>query len=629
MGVGPLRMTHFPPCRVLLIADADADKSARILDLLEPDAPPPTPEQLGRVANPESGLHAMRHNTHDVYLVDATQVGDTAGGFALLRRAEAEGCLRPAILLVEAADDRALGEALAAGAADCLPKSELNAFTLRRAVRWAVERDRAVRSLRESERLLGDFLENVPGAVFIKDLESRYLYVNKTGRDAFRLRVPADAWLGRSDAEIWPMVATALRAADLQVITSGQPAESVDVIDDGAGSPTHWQVHKFPVRDSAGRVRALGGVCLNITARVRADAAERERAQMLLGIAANVPVLAGRIDEHGTITEVIGTVRQGLNDAAFLRGRNVFQTWPENAAHVRRALAGEAVHLPWSGVLAGRVMHLDNHLFFDAEKGRGVIFFSRDVTERQQLQNQVLEISDAEQRRLGQDLHDGLGQHLAGLTYLTDALAHGLETRGAAEAAEARAIVNLLGEAMTQTRELARGLSPVDLKGGGLARALRNLAAGSEKIFGVRCELLIAPAVHPLLDAARNSQAVTHLYRIAQEATTNAARHGRARHLRIALEADPTMTQGTLTISDDGAGFPVASPPSPAAGSGSNDPSATPAGAGGLGLHMMDYRAGSLGGRLLVERNPDGAGMRVCCAFPLSGLSFAAPTGRD
>ncbi len=622
------------PCHVLLISDRGSRLFSTVEPLLmtpgqRPAAATDLPLLPGchceSVEGVEEGVRAMCRNEHDVYLVDQIQEGNPAGGFDLLRIAAAKGCLQPAILLTDDPSEAALRDALAAGAADFLPKSEMNAFTLRRAVRWAVEKASVSRSLRESERLLRDFLEHVPGAVFIKDLEGRYVYINKTGRHAFRQRVGEDDWLGRTDAEIWPSVAAALRRTDRQVIESGESVEATDVLDDGTGRLTHWLVHKFPVRDSGGGVRALGGVSLDITERVRHAAGERNRAQMLAAIATNVPIIAGRINADGVIIEAVGTLSPGRDDAAYLLRRNVFQAWPDHAPLVRRALAGETVQFPWTGVVGQRVMHLESHLFFDAENGSGIIFFSRDVTERRLLQNQVLDISDTEQRRLGQDLHDGLGQHLAGLTYLADALAGSLEARDVPEAADARGIVTLLGEAMAQTRELARGLSPVDFSNGGLVRSLGRLAARVEKMFSVRCELVVAPEAESCFAEARDSRAVTHLYRIAQEASTNAVRHGRARLVRLELSADPVAGRASLTITDDGVGFlPGAPAEAGAERNGTPAPAVTPTpSGGGLGLHMMDHRAASLSGRLKVENNP-GGGTRISCTFPLSRLSCAA-----
>src|SRR5258708_18006229 len=112
----------------------------------------------------------------------------------------------------------------------------------------------------------------------------------------------------------------------------------------------------------------------------------------------------------------------------------------------------------------------------------------RDITERKRLEREILEIGDQERRRIGQDLHDGLCQHLAGIELLSQVLHQKLSSRSKADANRAGEIARHVREAITQTRSLARGLAPVTLESDGLASALRELAANTEKFFSVTCE---------------------------------------------------------------------------------------------------------------------------------------------
>lgn len=215
--------------------------------------------------------------------------------------------------------------------------------------------------------------------------------------------------------------------------------------------------------------------------------------------------------------------------------------------------------------------------------------------ERQRLEREILHISDRERARIGQDLHDGLGQHLAGIEMLSEVLARKLAARRRPEAATATEIARLVREAIGQTRQLARGLSPVHLEAEGLMTALAELATHTEKRCGLRCVFECeAPVLLP------NHAAATHLFRIAQEAVTNALKHARSKRLVLALRQTPAET--TLCIRDFGVGLPE---PPPTAG---------------LGLRLMQYRAGLIGARLQVRSEPDG-GTSVTCVLPAGGAA--------
>jgi two-component system CheB/CheR fusion protein len=215
-------------------------------------------------------------------------------------------------------------------------------------------------------------------------------------------------------------------------------------------------------------------------------------------------------------------------------------------------------------------------------------WFMRDITRRVELEREILAISEREQRRLGHDLHDDLCQQLAGIEFLTQRLAGDLTARAAGAASRASEIAQMVQRAMTQTRELARGLSPVRLEAEGLADALRELAAGTKKVFRCDCRFRCNPPV-----LVPNHTVATHLYRIAQEAVSNALRHGKARRIDISLAAKGHSV--ILTVNDNGMGIPCKLPRRT-----------------GMGLHIMRYRAEVIGGALKVEPSARG-GTRVVC----------------
>jgi two-component system sensor kinase FixL len=220
---------------------------------------------------------------------------------------------------------------------------------------------------------------------------------------------------------------------------------------------------------------------------------------------------------------------------------------------------------------------------------------SIDITETRRLEQEILRVSEHEQRRLGQDLHDDLGQQLTGMAFLNKALTQKLASRSLPEAADASRLSDMLQQALSQTRKLARGLYPVELASQGLQAALQSLAASVETLYGVSCRL----QEHDAWNACDHDVA-THLYRIVQEAVTNAIKHGQARRLAIGLAERPESL--LLTIQDDGCGFAAVEEQTT-----------------GLGLRIMRYRASMLGGELAIQHT-DNQGTLVTCQLPKTWL---------
>jgi PAS domain S-box-containing protein len=216
----------------------------------------------------------------------------------------------------------------------------------------------------------------------------------------------------------------------------------------------------------------------------------------------------------------------------------------------------------------------------------------QDATARRQLEREVLEASNREQQRIGNDLHDGLGQELTGVALLLRGLENRAEREAPALSSSIEEVALLVNDAIFTTRALARGLSPVTFDRGGLALALEELARRLSAMFhiNVRCE------ADDALDRGLESVNALHLYRIAQEAVTNAAQHGNAAQVHIELRRDGE--RGLLRIEDNGNGFSPAQQQSK-----------------GLGLRIMHYRAQMMAGSLRIESGRT-RGTIVSCWFP-------------
>lgn len=224
--------------------------------------------------------------------------------------------------------------------------------------------------------------------------------------------------------------------------------------------------------------------------------------------------------------------------------------------------------------------------------------FIRDITERKRLEKEILEISEREQRRIGHDLHDGLCQQLAAIEIMSQVLAQKLARRSQKAAQHAGEIAAHVRSAISHTRRLARGLSPVTLESEGLMAALQELALNTTAMFGADCRLdCDLPVLVP------DSAVASHLFRVAQEAVSNALKHGKARRIVIQLQKDRAGV--TLKVSDNGRGLPTEFAAQKQKG---------------MGLRIMQSRAGMVGGALAIERNP-GGGVSVICAVPLPAAS--------
>ncbi len=215
-----------------------------------------------------------------------------------------------------------------------------------------------------------------------------------------------------------------------------------------------------------------------------------------------------------------------------------------------------------------------------------------DVTERRQLEREILEIAGREQLRIGSDLHDGLGQDLTGVALMLRSVAAQLRKENSTTRADVEDIIGLVNGAIESTRAMARGLAPVGADRGGLIAGLQSMAVRGMERYGVRAHFNTSLREPLTLDDG----AATHLYRIAQEAFTNAIRHGRVTQVSIELATGDGRL--VLTVEDNGRGFDERN-----------------ASSNGMGTKLMRYRAQMLGGDVSISSNKDG-GVVVRCTCP-------------
>lgn len=350
----------------------------------------------------------------------------------------------------------------------------------------------------------------------------------------------------------------------------------------------------FPIRDAAGAVQRILGIAEDITdTKVMHDSLAQSAARTK-ALVAIVPDLLVRLRKDGTILELHPGAGNPLglkvND---LMGRSIKQLLPAPLATQAMQQLGQAIRTREVQTFTCQYLLPNELRDFEA---RGVscaddeaLVIVRDVTERKRMEHEIVEVSHREQQRIGEDLHDGLGQHLTGITFLTRALERKLTTKSPEEAKEAAEIGRLVMQALAQTRNLARGLFPAELERNGLTAALVELTDSVQKTCGVHCTLRAAEKI-----SINDNVLATHVFRIAQEAMNNSIKHSKAKNIEVTLEVNGEQLQ--LRVTDDGTGF---------------SPEAK---LNGLGLRIMQFRARRIGGELQVAAGDKG-GTSVTCSF--------------
>jgi PAS domain S-box-containing protein len=299
-------------------------------------------------------------------------------------------------------------------------------------------------------------------------------------------------------------------------------------------------------------------------------------------------------------------INRGVNGLSVddIVGRDVRVLLPYEASagvveRLRKVLyTGEPATFEYDALVDGETRYFENHAVVVREEGTetGISVSVRDITERKRLGEEILDASSRERQSIGRDLHDGLGQELTGVALMLRGLATKIAQRCPEVVPGVNEVVSLVNQSIETARGLAHGLLPVRTETGGIASALRSLATRSRDLYGL--EVNYQDDIAPEFELDETS--ASHLYRIAQEALTNAARHGHAS--RVDVSFTTTSNRFFLKINDDGQGFSHTVPST------------------GMGLKIMQYRAGMIGAKFEVEANePRGTAIVVVSERPVPG----------
>lgn len=386
------------------------------------------------------------------------------------------------------------------------------------------------------------------------------------------------------------------------------------------GEPYHAEIFVSPLFDAKGNHTNFIAIHRDITERKRAEKAvlesqaqtkavlkrlrEREaRIRAILNTAADAIVT---IDAHGAIVDTNPATQKmfGYTEEE-LRGQNVNLLMPspyheEHDAYLKNYRKTGKAKIIGIGreVFArkkdGAVFPIDLAVSEITEMGlfTGII---RDISDRKNLEQEVLKVAEDEKLQIGRELHDGLGAHLSGVELLCEVLESKLAAKSLPETADLENISSLVRDAVSQARSLAHGLHAVRPGPEELMVALQNLAHRINRDFEPSCDF-DCPA--PILVA--DQVVANHLFRIAQEAVNNALKHANA--TRITMGLTRTNERIILGIRDDGQGMPKSVTRKP-----------------GIGLRTMQYRAGVMNGSLMVQMPPEG-GVEIVCSVTLAAV---------
>jgi PAS domain S-box-containing protein len=561
------------------------------------------------VATADTGAGAVEaalSTRPDVVLMDVRLKGDMDG----IRASELinEKMRVPVVYLTGDSDQKTLARAKAASAYGYV----LKPFHIRNiivAIEVAIDRFEMERRLEESQLSYATILGSIAEAVIAVDLQGRVRFMNGvaerlTGwRNSLAQREPIGSVLLLSDAKgAWlessPMerVLTERMSFPLGEETWVTSRDAVRVQVDGSMAC---------IVDSLDRVVGASITLRDVTSERRAALQLKAKAQQLRAVIDTAVNGVLMLDAVGTILIYNRACKQLFGYASDeIVGRNIAMIMPAALqALPAGAQLGEPSADPPPMVGAARPMTCRRRdgSTFPAEVTTGeasdsdqplFVCVVHDVSERRRLEAAVLDAVGQEQRRFASDLHDGLGQELTGLAFLLSALATEARNQGSAQASELERAYDVANRAMQSSQAIARGLSPIGAAEGGLIRALGDLVARLQGPSGPALEFSVAQGAPLHLVPA----AADHLYRIAQEALSNALKHSQAAAIKVTLDIEADHVR--LEIRDDGRGV--------------RSPDANPA---GLGLRTMQYRASMIGARCGISSiKPHGT--RVSCECP-------------
>jgi PAS domain S-box-containing protein len=511
------------------------------------------------------------------------------------------------------------------------------ATTIARQLGQAIQHRRDEEALRESEERLRAIVQEATAGMARYDAKGHIEFVNS--RFCKMLGYKESELIGKTVREItYPDDLETTTHALKRVLRKGEPTEIDKRYVRKDGSIVWVNVCDAPECDAAGKPKFVVAVAVDITARRKAEEALREKEAELELMVTQTPFMLTRCtrDLHyryvsRAYADLVGRRPEEIAGKPIVEilGKEGLQ---KILPYIKKVLKGHAteyeMEVPFQGVgvywlhtvytpdrdSEGNVVGWFASLTDVGRRKEAELLLQRsneflekrvrertrelhlankelkaEIVRRKGLEGEILEISDREQQRLAQELHDGLCQHLTAVAFMARSVGLRLKNHRVIEVKDIEKIAELVNNAATDTRNLSRALHRVDVDAGGLIGALEDLV--DREMWRTPCRLEVKPSFH--LD---DDTVAAHLYRIAREAVINANKHAQASEIVVALRG---WRKGiVLSVTDNGVGFQNAR----------NGPH-------GLGFHIMNYRARLMGGQLKIE-SPEKGGTRVACYLP-------------
>jgi PAS domain S-box-containing protein len=470
------------------------------------------------------------------------------------------------------------------------------------------DRWKAESALQERERQLRLMANSLPVLIGLIDFECKFHFVNDTYERWFGQ--PPEACLEKHVRDVLGESAAKSLESRLPALLRCEPQTyEADLV--LPGGTRNIQVDCVPHRSTDGTLPGCYVLVADITHQKSIEHALRAGEERLRSIVNTAVDAIITLDRRGTIESVNRAAEQMFGHSSEeMVGQNIglFLLFPD-AATLSRGTGESARSTMRRMIRSAREIHAmrkDGTPFpveiTVSDVGSLGLFIGilRDVTHRMELEREVLEATATEQRRIGQELHDHVGQELTGLELLVDTLTDSVRaSRGDTEKLCTK-IAAGLRKTHREIRDLARGLIPVEIHPTGLREALGQLAERLSEQNSLNCRFQTGGAVQ-----ISDANIATHLYRITQEAVSNSIRHGHAESIDIRLHVSGDIL--TLEVEDDGVGIDA----SPNRGSG-------------LGLRLMEYRASLISGVLSIEGD-EAKGTKVTCRVPRSAFAPEKP----
>lgn len=428
------------------------------------------------------------------------------------------------------------------------------------------DRERAYRSLRESEERFTSFMRHLPGIAFMKDLEGRYIYVNESFEAQFGTR---QDWYLKTNAELFPAhVADVLDDHDRAAIRGEGTEQLIETLPHPDGS-RHWLVSKFPVR-LGGSQPFLGGIAVDVTDRIRAEDALRQNERELRTVLETLPVGVWFTDADGKVRLSNPAARLIWTDASQAGAPPSKDSRHDLRASVPHAVAPRALV---AALREGEVT-LNETLIVEcadgsrktittsavpvrnaAEQVIGAIVVTEDMTEQERAQAALRQREHElrkmleERERISQDLHDGILQSLYAVGLNLEAVKPSLGRCGNRATATLEQAIRSLNAVMREVRHFIAGLETELSQGGDFAASLKSMVAAMRRPRDPRLRILIDPSAARTFSAEQRVQALN----IVREAVCNSLRHSNARHIHVSVRRLKDRLR--LAVKDDGRGF--------------------------------------------------------------------------